>query len=65
MRTLVLLTLYSIIISSISFIYGKEVGHNNLVTQLETSPSIQTKTHYLMCISKPSKDILIYKGKAK
>ena len=61
MKTLGQLVLYSLIISSVSFLYGKEVGHNNLVKQLETSPSIQTKTHYLMCISKPNKNILIYK----
>ena len=65
MKTLVQLTLYSLIISSISFMYGKEVGHNKLLSHIETHLSYQTKTQYLMCVSKPSKDILIYKGKVK
>jgi len=35
---------------------GDIQGRENLIKNLETTPSITTKTHYLMCISKPLAD---------
>ena len=43
---------------------GELKGREKLIKELETKPYIQTDTHYLMCISKPSKDIIIYRKKS-
>lgn len=35
---------------------GDIQGRKNLIKNLETTPYITTKTHYLMCVSKPLAD---------
>lgn len=35
---------------------GDIQGRKNLIKDLETTPSITTETHYLMCVSKPLAD---------
>lgn len=53
--------LFTLIISIITTSIGYNKGQEDLIKELETKLSIQTKTHYLMCVPKPSKDILIYR----
>lgn len=61
MRVFIYQFLISLIIVIISISYGEQKGREDLIKELETNLSIQTKTHYLMCVPKPSKDILIYR----
>jgi len=41
--------------------YGEYKGREDVIKELETKLYIQTKTHYLMCVPKPSKELLIYR----
>lgn len=53
--------LFTFIISFITTAIGYNKGQEDLIKEIETKLYLQTKTHYLMCVPKPSKDILIYR----
>jgi len=55
------IALWTFIVFIISYTTGNVAGREALIKELETKLYIQTKTHYLMCVPKPSKELLIYR----